>query len=133
MVGALVCFAGCAGPKGSDADGPDDPSATSPASSVAGEASCTAVLPSGCSVAPSYAATIEPLVQRACATCHGPGGVASDRDLTTYANVARLEITELIQIYACQMPPADAGADAMLSSDERQEMMQWFVCGYPDN
>jgi hypothetical protein len=31
------------------------------------------------------------------------------------------------------MPPADAGAEAMLSLTDRETIMQWFVCGSPDD
>jgi hypothetical protein len=127
-VGVALVVA-CSGATADESSGPGDgPNATDDA----GASSCAASLPQ-CTVAPSFSSTIEPLVQRTCAGCHGPGGVAADRDLTTYANIAKLEVTELVQLYSCQMPPADAGPDAMLSLPEREAMMQWFICGYPDN
>ncbi len=126
----LALLVACAGANGDESSGPGDPPGAGDAASSS--SSCAASLPE-CTVAPSFSATVEPLVQRTCAGCHGPGGVAADRDLTTYANVAQLEVTELVQLYSCQMPPADAGPDAMLSLPEREAMMQWFICGYPDN
>ena len=123
--GALV---GCSGtdaeePVASDGDGGSN------------AATCQATLPPACEAdaAPSYAGTIAPLVERTCLTCHAPGGVSSNIDLTTYANLARLETTDLVQLYSCQMPPADAGADATLSLAEREELIGWITCGYPDN
>jgi hypothetical protein len=123
---AIGVFAACACSNG---EASDDSTIVPPPETT----SCGATLPSGCTVVPSFSATIEPLVERTCATCHSPGGVAADRDLTTYKNIAELETTELVQLYSCQMPTADAGPDAMLSLAEREEMLQWFICGFPDN
>ena len=132
---AAALIAGCAGAGVDDSSGLEPGAGPGAGDGIDAGASgaCTAVLPSGCPIAPSYRATIEPLVQRTCAGCHAPGGVAADRDLTTYASFARLETTDLIQLYSCQMPPADAGADAMLSPSEREAMLQWLLCGFPDN
>jgi hypothetical protein len=122
---ALLALGGCTSPD----DSYGDPVTAVDAATI----SCTATFPSGCTTAPSYSQAIAPLVQRTCNGCHAAGGVAADRDLTTYKNVARLETTELIELNSCAMPPADAGPDAMLSAAEREEILQWLICDYPNN
>jgi hypothetical protein len=94
---------------------------------------CNASVPKSCPNAPSYANEIAPLVKRSCVTCHAINGSASDRDLTTYKNLTNLETTSLVQVEDCLMPPSDAGPDAMLSPEDRTELLQWFVCGSPNN
>lgn len=96
-------------------------------------ANCSASIPKSCPSAPSYANAIAPLVKRTCVTCHAINGSASDRDLSTYKNLTKLETTSLVQVADCLMPPSDAGADAMLSPGDRTELLQWFVCGSPNN
>lgn len=123
---ALALGCACSGHISGGSDDPDGPDETT-------DATCTASLPTGCTVAPSFSATVAPIMQRTCATCHTPGGVAADRDLTSYAHIAELETTELVQLYSCQMPPPDAGPTATLAPAEREQLLQWFVCGYPDN
>jgi len=128
---ALLVVA-CADPAGNDPNLPDDEplDATSTTTTAA---QCEAVLPKTCPTPPSYAHDIQPLMARTCVPCHSAGGVASDRNLTTYKNIQRLETTVLVQVDHCLMPPADAGPDAALSLADRSELLQWFVCGSPDN
>jgi len=135
-VGALAVAAalltGCADPPGNDPNVPDQaPDGT--VLDLASVMACPPAAPSSCPETPSYAKDIAPLIERACVPCHSSGGVAADRDLTTYANVVRLETTNFVQINGCVMPPADAGPDASLSLQDRTELLQWFVCGSPDN
>lgn len=127
----FVAFA-CADPRGNNPNLPDeepDGTVLRLASSVA----CPPVAASSCPQTPSYAKDVAPLVERACVPCHSPGGVAADRDLSTYSNFVRLETTDFVQVSDCLMPPADAGPDAALSLRDRTELLQWFVCGSPQN
>jgi len=109
--------------------GDDEPSSDAGADAAA----CEKVLPADCGTVPSYVDAIAPIVAAHCLECHAPNGVASDRDLTTYANIQKLESTVLSQVYSCAMPPADAGADAMLSGDDRTTLLRWLVCGSPND
>jgi hypothetical protein len=131
LVCALTFIAGCPDPLGNDPNLPDD-EADGAGSNPRGVV-CPPALPESCPQTPSYSMDIEPILQRTCLSCHAPGGVAADRDLTTYKNFRRLETTNFVQVNACLMPPADAGPDAALSLDERTELLQWFVCGSPNN
>jgi hypothetical protein len=89
--------------------------------------------PSGCANIPSYANDIGPLVKRTCAMCHTPGGVASDRDLSTYAGLSHWATTAFGQLVRCLMPPPDAGPDMMITPTERGQLEQWINCGAPNN
>jgi hypothetical protein len=127
-----MALAGCVDPAGNDPNVPDDePPGT--VMNLGGPAVCPPAAPSSCPATPSYAESIAPLVKRSCLPCHSPGQQAADRDLTSYANFVRLETTDFVQVEACLMPPADAGPDAAMSFADRTEMLQWFVCGSPDN
>jgi hypothetical protein len=125
-----VC--GCTDPRGNDPNVPDYTGALA-AEDAAVTVACNATVPKNCPAAPSYASEIAPLVKRSCVTCHANGGSASDRDLSTYKNLTKLETTSLVQVEDCLMPPSDAGVDAALSPEDRTELLQWFVCGSPNN
>jgi hypothetical protein len=70
-------------------------------------------------------------VQKDCLACHSPSGEAADRDLTTYANISKLQSTTLLQVSHCLMPPA--GANPGMTPAERTELVRWLVCGAPQN
>jgi len=130
-VGLVLLAVGCTDPSGNDPNVPDRLGAVSV--DAAAPPGCTPALPATCPNTPSYAENIAPLVKRTCVPCHAPGGKASDRDFTTYHGLVRLETTALTQVNGCLMPPADAGPDAAMSLGDRTELLQWFVCGSPDN
>jgi hypothetical protein len=124
---------GCSDPKGNDPNVPDLAGATS--LDAAPAASCPKAQPSSCpsGAAPSYTRDIAPIMKRSCLDCHVQGGTSADRPLDTQAHLKKLSSTMFLQINSCLMPPADAGADAALSFDDRKEILQWLVCGSPDN
>ena len=127
-----VSLGACADPTGNDPNVPDyEPPGT--VTNLGGPAACPPAAPSSCPETPSYVDAIAPLVKRSCLPCHSPGQQAADRDLTSYANFVRLETTDFVQVEACLMPPVDAGPDATMSFADRTEMLQWFVCGSPQN
>jgi hypothetical protein len=72
------------------------------------------------------------LIERRCAICHAPGGMSSDKPMTSYAEVHRLAGTMLTQVYRCAMPP-DASPAVPLTIDEREELLTWLYCGAPQN
>ena len=91
---------------------------------------CPQDLPMCPATPPSYAMTVDSIIQKTCFPCHAPGGVAdANRDMSTYANVYKIRGLILDQIYACKMPPPVPG----LSSVERLELLEWLVCGAPNN
>lgn len=97
----------------------------------AGGASCPNDLPASCpATVPSYQATIAPLINLRCVTCHSPGGQESSLPFQTYSEVYPNRSAMLNQVYACNMPLAPA---PKLTAQERQELLTWLVCGAPQN
>ncbi|MEO8875711.1 MAG: hypothetical protein ABI461_09000 [Polyangiaceae bacterium] len=130
---ATTAIAACTFNDGNDPNVPDRAGALA-AADAAVSVHCSFAIPKDCpSMSPSYKTEIAPLVDRTCNTCHAAGKQASDRDLTTYKNLTKLETTSLVQVEQCLMPPSDAGADASLAPEERTELLQWFLCGSPNN
>jgi hypothetical protein len=87
-----------------------------------------------CSVAgaPSFAGEIEPLIELRCASlCHHPGGVAQSKPFTSYDEVYARWPAILRQVYACRMPPPDAGVPA-LEPSERASLLLWLRCEAPN-
>jgi uncharacterized membrane protein len=81
--------------------------------------------------APSYATEIAPLVREHCLSCHFAGNTNSSVVLETAAEInQRAQLVET-QVYRCSMPPP--GDAAALSDDERGKLLQWLVCGAPNN
>lgn len=93
--------------------------------------SCPDDLPAACEVAPSWSAEVAPTFARTCGPCHGPGGVEAAKPLVAHADVSARRTSVLSQVYHCQMPGPDAGA--ALTDGERALVLQWLVCGAPDN
>jgi len=96
-----------------------------------GGPTCPNDLPASCpSDAPGYAATIEPLIEKRCWACHGPGVQFTGHPLGTYDQVQGDRSAVLDQVYGCLMPPSDAG---QLTSAERKELLGWLKCGALNN
>jgi hypothetical protein len=113
----------------SDAAQPDPPGL----GGAAGEGPCPSDLPDrdACaSAVPSYAREVAPIIEQRCATCHYPDNTQSGDVFADYEDVYAPRQTVLSRIYGCVMPPEGAPA---LTSDERRVLLQWFVCGAPDN
>ena len=97
-----------------------------------GSTSCPNDLPTQCAAAaPSYAASVQAVLTRACASgCHEPGGVAAGKRLDTYADVYRQRSAILNQAYSCAMPPTGS---TPLTAEGRALLLGWLVCGAPNN
>jgi hypothetical protein len=94
---------------------------------------CSLVLPDGgaCSTdPPSYANDVAPLLTKYCVPCHRPGGVNPTHQLDTYAHVYDQRRAVLSQVYSCNMPPDD---QAIPSDAEAEVILDWLVCGAPNN
>ena len=122
-VAAGVVFAALAACTSSDG--------SSSSSSSSSGSLCPEDLPAACpATPPSYAKDIAPAIQQACTPCHAPGGQESSRLLTDYANAFANRGPALNQIHACRMPPRDAPP---LSAEHRKLLLDWLVCGAPNN
>jgi hypothetical protein len=140
----IVVFTILAGCGGSDAPGPND-------SGIVGDGSlgsCVALGPIGtprpncpsglppdddCASASPVYDDVAPIFAARCSVCHQTGGLETKYIFDTYAQVHD-NITVfrdiLTQIFSCRMPPSCA---PNLSSDERETMLKWLVCGGPQS
>jgi hypothetical protein len=115
---ALGCYSGGTAPAPSDGGSSED-------------AGCQrGTLPTCPAAPPSYQTTVQPLLNKYCAICHYPNTTIAKDDLSTYANVFADRGSCLDQTYSCAMPPATS---IQMAPDERQTVLEWFVCGAPDN
>ena len=111
-----------------DAAQPDPPDMAG----AGGEAPCPSDLPdrAACASAPSYRLDVASIIEQRCATCHYADNTQSGDVFVEYEDVYSVRQTVLTRIYGCVMPPDGA---APLTSDERRALLQWLVCGAPDN
>lgn len=95
---------------------------------------CTFIDASSCqSPIPSYSRDVAPVLDRACnSTCHATG--VGPWPLNDWANVVDWGNIVGGDIEQCTMPPPDAGAgNGTLSDQERATILNWLVCGAPNN
>ncbi len=108
------------------------PSSSSSSGAADAAPACPSDLPSACpATVPSYKEEVQGVIVSRCWGCHADGGVAQrGNDLSTYDDIFKQRSAVLNQVYACQMPPSDAGA---LSPAERAALLAWLVCKAPNN
>lgn len=95
----------------------------------AGATTCPALLRSCPKIVPSYSSVVLPILQANCVVCHSPrGGYGYDE--STYAQIHAQQSSILDKVNDCSMPPESYPP---LSSTERQALLDWLVCGSPDN
>ena len=83
--------------------------------------------------APSYANTVASIIAARCTVCHRAGGPGASIQFDTYAKIAanNNKIHMVTQVHMCRMPPPSCAEP--LTADERQPLLQWLVCGGPNN
>jgi hypothetical protein len=102
-----------------------------PSTPDADAGSCPNGLPTCPSTPPSYVNDVAPIIAKNCLACHGDGGSeVTSHDLRTYESLYPQRSAILDQVYACTMPPADAGP---LPDDERLTLLTWLECRAPEN
>jgi hypothetical protein len=79
---------------------------------------------------PSYQTAVSPIFNAYCLTCHSPGGQESSLPLQTYDEISAIRSEVLDQIYSCRMP---LSGEPQPTTSERQLVLQWLVCGAPQN
>jgi hypothetical protein len=130
------------GASGSSGSGPSLPTDGGPMDATvctidlsATPADCPSDLPSACDApAPSYKDAVSQTIAEVCQPCHRAGGLAADKPFDSYARVYARRRTILDLVNRCLMPPASAACDAAQPSPaQRQELLQWLVCGAPQN
>ncbi len=84
---------------------------------------------------PSWSTEIQPIVNRTCKPCHFPGGQAvlqGPYDFETYAGFLHVGSSTIrSQLRSCKMP--QAGGDEPLSTADGDAILNWLVCGAPNN
>jgi uncharacterized membrane protein len=126
---ALVA-AGCGGASGEPASLVDASGAEAAPVDAAVVTACVRADPSCTSPAPSYAATVRPILTSACVSCHHPDSTEAQSSLATYPSVHLVFGAALGQVAACLMPPAGY---PQLTAEERTALLAWLACGAPDN
>lgn len=79
--------------------------------------------------APSYAREIAPILEERCNACHYRGNPGSGVSLADHDAVFARRQTVQSRIYSCVMPPEAAPP---LEPTERAALLEWLVCGAPD-
>ena len=86
---------------------------------------------------PSYQGQVKNLFGALCVVCHSQGtAVGAAWPMYDYNWVSSNQSSVLDDIYACRMPPPDAGPGQpalVVSETQRQLMLAWLVCGAPSN
>jgi hypothetical protein len=114
----ILVFAAAAGCGGAGDSVPADAGASCPSA------------PSACSKpAPSYSKVIVPILEQSCIPCHGPKGIAGHSE-ATYAEVYAQEEPILSVVAGCTMPPSTYPP---LSAEQREALLDWLICGTPDD
>jgi hypothetical protein len=90
---------------------------------------CTATAPTACPEPSPRYADVEPIFMERCVTCHG-GVVGGPWPLTTHGHIATWANEIRGELLDCTMPPADAGAP--MTDDEREAILVWLRCGFPE-
>jgi uncharacterized membrane protein len=80
---------------------------------------------------PSYSAEVSGILQAHCVLCHKAGGPGASWPLGTYDGVQAIRLEVESQVAACVMPLPDGGV--ALTSEERNTLLTWLVCGAPRN
>jgi hypothetical protein len=78
---------------------------------------------------PSYRLDVAPVIDERCNVCHYAGNNQSTVVLTDHAAVYGQRRTVQSRIYACAMPPDPAPP---LTPAERATLLEWLVCGAPE-
>ena len=133
VLGVLVFACALGGCQEGAAADPELGTASVAVDEIAPAPVCPHDLPSACpSPAPSWSADVGGIVASVCGQCHTDGGVEqSSFDFSTYQDVYMERGSMLDQVYACAMPPSDAGVT--LSLEEREALLGWLVCNAPNN
>lgn len=82
---------------------------------------------------PSFAATIVPILDASCNSCHDPDLPGAPWPLRDYDDVAAWRDLILPDLLACSMPPRNSDSGVALSEVDRQQLLTWLACGSPDN
>jgi hypothetical protein len=139
LLGVLAASAAAACSGGSDSSdgGPETSTSTCPP-----KPALTCTNPKS---PPSYTKDVAPIVKVRCAPCHFAGGISDKiEDFSTLSGVANAGtaiINQLVGPPACAMPPIygntlydiPPGTVPGLTEAQEETIVQWIVCGEPNN
>jgi hypothetical protein len=95
------------------------------------EPSCAPGAPDACpGPVPSYSRDLVPILEAKCNGCH-TGHDGAPWPLTNYPDVLHWRAQVLAELAGCTMPPP-AGT-TQLTAGERAALIDWLVCGAPEN
>jgi hypothetical protein len=90
---------------------------------------CPNDYPTACAApGPSFANDVGALIHTNCTPCHGPG--QQPPALVTYSDIMHAGTLIATQVSQCRMPPVPR---APLTSQQRQTLFDWLVCGAMNN
>jgi hypothetical protein len=101
---------------------------------------CPVATTEACAKTPSYQRDVAPVLNTYCNNCHNAEVDGGPWPLGGYENVHHWKELMVIDLMSCRiagivkghpMPPADAGTP--LPATERDVMVQWLLCGAPNN
>lgn len=93
-------------------------------------AQCPADVPDGCpSPAPSYTTDVVPVLDAKCNGCHTGG--EGPWPLTNHDDVVHWRYQVLREVVQCTMPPPLSKPE--LTEAERAMIVDWLMCGAPEN
>jgi uncharacterized membrane protein len=80
---------------------------------------------------PNFTQDIRPIFMVACDRCHSPTGEEPKSPLQTYQQINAIAGTVYYEVFKrCSMPPPSA--PEILTDGQRQKLLDWFGCGWPD-
>ena len=113
-----------------DADPEDSQDASVDAQTAdAASATCDTVAPTECPTPMPTYADVAPIFAARCLSCHD--GTQEQWPLTSYSHAADWHDLLRAVMLSCAMPPSGAGVEMPLA--ERQLLLDWLRCGYPES
>jgi hypothetical protein len=93
-------------------------------------AECHVELPTVCPDPPPRFADVQPIFHEHCGgDCH-TGSPVGEWPLDTYSHIADWYDLIRDELRSCRMPPRDA--DVSLPDEEREAILTWILCGFPE-
>lgn len=119
---ACVVLVACGPPSiADDAGGPGTGTAPEPPE-------CDVEAPTECPEPPPRYADVEPIFEQRCVVCHDSR--PPEWPLTSYRHVADWNDEIRAEMLRCTMPPFTS--DVEMSTAERERILTWILCGYPE-
>jgi cytochrome c5 len=83
--------------------------------------------------APSFAATVVPILDAACNGCHDAALPGAPWPLHDHGDVQAWSDLISADLLDCSMPPSKNDSGTTLSEVDRQQLLTWIACDSPNN